>query len=336
MNQPGKTADHISSHTREVSIIVPVYNCEAYLEDSLQSVLSQTYPHWELILVDDGSTDRSAAICERYAANDERIKLIRQKNAGVSAARNRGMKHAAGAYITFLDADDIYAPEHLHLMVETMEKTGVDLVDTGFLLFNDNRIPKTFVDAQSKRCHIINGQENILSNYLYQKGLECGVWCKLFRAELIRDLYFKEGLRYEDMLFSYFALKRCRKVALTGANTYLYRQYSESYMHRFNSGRMDVITVTDMMLRDAEKTLSSLIPAAQSRCFSAYCNILALIVTNNADMPRERDICRQGILRLRKQILTDRHVRLQNKAAALASYIAGFALLNLLFKLKYK
>ena len=115
-----------------VSVIVPVYNVLPYLRESLDSVINQTYKDLEIIIVDDGSTDGSDAVCEEYA-KDSRVKVIHQKNHGLSAARNVGLDIARGDYIAFLDSDDVYLPDMIQTMVEGIQKSQADVVVCGFI-----------------------------------------------------------------------------------------------------------------------------------------------------------------------------------------------------------
>lgn len=114
-----------------LSIIMPVYNGEQYLNYSIQSVLNQTYKDYELILVDDGSTDHSLEICEKYQSKDERIRVISQENKGISGARNAGIDIATGKYITFMDNDDVIQPEMYEIMLKYMVSDGLDLIMCG-------------------------------------------------------------------------------------------------------------------------------------------------------------------------------------------------------------
>ena len=125
-----------------VSIIVPVYNVEQYLRRCIESILSQTYHNFELILVDDGSTDSSGAICDEYALADERIHVIHKPNGGVSSARNAGIDTAKGEYILFVDSDDRVEPQHISNMIPSADE---DLVRAGFKRMKNSIIISNFM-----------------------------------------------------------------------------------------------------------------------------------------------------------------------------------------------
>ncbi|HFI0054506.1 TPA: glycosyltransferase family 2 protein [Streptococcus suis] len=138
-------------NTQLISFIVPVYNAQAYLEQCLQSILEQTYSHWEAILIDDGSTDQSASICDSYAARDHRFRVIHKENGGVSDARNTGLEYAKGAYITFLDADDAVREDFLEDCLWTATQYEVDIVIGHFFIWDErNHTFYYFVDQEQK------------------------------------------------------------------------------------------------------------------------------------------------------------------------------------------
>ena len=124
----------------EISVIVPVYNVEKYLVQCIESIKMQTFENWELILVDDGSQDNSGMICDEYAQKDNRIKVVHQKNRGVSTARNSGVKFATGKYISFVDSDDYIVPNFFEIMLEKLIAYKADMVRCGFYEFNDNNV----------------------------------------------------------------------------------------------------------------------------------------------------------------------------------------------------
>ncbi len=179
----------------QVSVIVPVYNVEAYLDECLASVRNQQHRHLEILVVDDGSPDGSLAIAERHAAEDPRIRIIRQPNAGLGAARNTGLKHATGAYLTFVDSDDVLPPAAIAVMVGSAERTGSDMVVGAALRFSSQR--RWQVDwielhrEERLRLSVNEFPEIIRNNY---------TWGKLYRTSFWRScaLWFREGVAYED------------------------------------------------------------------------------------------------------------------------------------------
>ena len=209
----------------KVSIIVPVYNVEKYLAKCIDSIISQEYDDWELILVNDGSSDSSKAICEEYCINDNRISLYNQENAGPSAARNLGIKKAKGKYITFIDSDDYVTPTYLTDLV----KYDSDIIASGFDLWYFNGKPtrrKTY-DKLGIYSLLNNniGEAIAIGEYKYLWHSPC---CKLYYRELLisNNLLFNEDLNYgEDHLFNLTVLLHCTRITLVPVSNYIYTHY---------------------------------------------------------------------------------------------------------------
>lgn len=180
----------------KISVIVPVYDVEEYLAECLRSIINQVYTNLEVIIVDDGSTDKSSAIAEEFVRSDRRVTLIRQPNAGLGAARNTGLRAATGDFVVFADSDDIVPPNAYKVMVETLAQSGSDFVVGSYWRITELRqyVPKWVKDAHSEA--IIGATSN---DFLL--GLaNVFAWNKMFRAEFIHriGLKFPEGIRYED------------------------------------------------------------------------------------------------------------------------------------------
>ncbi|AOP54790.1 CDP-glycerol:poly(glycerophosphate) glycerophosphotransferase [Brevibacterium aurantiacum] len=184
------------SQRHTVTVIVPVYNVEEYLGECLRSIVNQTYTNLEVIIVDDGSTDSSGAICAHYARSDRRVRIITQENAGLGAARNTGLRAASGEFVVFADSDDIVPPHAYRTMLDSLLNSGSDFVVGSYYRFTELRqyTPKWVKDAHSEPIlgarsrDFLNGLANVFA------------WNKMFRAEFISriGLQFPEGIRYED------------------------------------------------------------------------------------------------------------------------------------------
>lgn len=236
-----------------VSVIVPVYNAAAFLPAAVESILAQTYTSWELILIDDGSTDASPAICDTYADANPRIRVIHQPNAGVSAARNAGLRHADGEFISFVDADDLVAPEYLQHLVTQQQRTQADLVGTWreFVDANLTPIPRkpTAIDA----CYTADGFQILLDK---APDFFTVVWGKLYRKSLIdkHQITFSELLsRGEDILFLYCFVSVCHKIASDSKKLYFYRKYSSSLSKTNKSSVIEQLLIRhDELIRFAD------------------------------------------------------------------------------------
>lgn len=207
----------------KISIIVPVYNAEDYLDRCLHSVLEQEFSSYEVILVDDGSTDASSLICDRYSSTDPRFITLHQANKGVSAARNAGVNMAQGEYIMFLDADDTLLPFALESMAESL--LGEDVVIGGYGVFVGDVLSK---EVKPQRTFSYKGndyQKFFTENITRNCALLDAPWAKLFRNKAIRSIRFNEDLNYaEDKLFVFEVLAKCKSVMTVSHAVYGYHK----------------------------------------------------------------------------------------------------------------
>lgn len=175
-----------------ISVIVPVYNVRPYIEEALESVAGQTYGSLEVILVDDGSTDGSGEVCDRYAARDARFRVIRQENRGLSAARNAGLDAMTGAYVAFLDPDDAFHPDMLRRLLEALRRENVPLAACGVARMGGRtRRSRSVADRALTREQALRA--------LLEGEFTVAVWNKLYDRALWRQLRFPEGYVYEDV-----------------------------------------------------------------------------------------------------------------------------------------
>ncbi|QLQ09600.1 MAG: glycosyltransferase family 2 protein [Nocardioidaceae bacterium] len=204
-----------------VSVIVPYYNVEAYLAECLDSVCNQTYTDFEVLLVDDGSPDGSREVAERYCATDERLRLLTRPNGGLGAARNTGIRHAKGKYLTFVDSDDRLPPRALVTLVESAERTGSDIVVGSVMRFDSRRewMPgwTDVVHRQERPAVAVVDHPEILRN-LY-------TWNKLFRRDFWdrQELWFREGVAYEDQPIITQLYARADRIDILPEAVYEYR-----------------------------------------------------------------------------------------------------------------
>ena len=223
-----------------VSVIVPVYTVEMFLPRCLDSILRQDFKDFELILVDDGSKDSSGAICDEYKAKDERILVIHQEYAGVSAARNAGIDSAKGTYIAFVDSDDWVADDYISTLLNNMPY-DVDLVVGGTqdCLLSDS----TLVQSNTDICAIDISKENAsaLADKNKNDWFDYSI-CKLYRRELINNcsVRFVTGKQFgEDTFFALDYLVHCRRCVLVSKNLYAYVRYGDNTLSSANANRLN-------------------------------------------------------------------------------------------------
>lgn len=204
-----------------LSIIVPVYNAEDYLDRCLVSILEQDFVSLEVILVDDGSTDSSPLICDRYSATDPRFRTIHKKNGGVSSARNAGLNLAKGEYVMFVDSDDALLPDSLEMMFDHL--SGEDIAVGGYTVYIEGTPGKEILPRRSAS---FRGEDmNSFYNENIRRNCEMldAPWSKVFRRKAIGDLRFCEDLSYaEDKLFVFSFLSRCSSAYACAVPVYAY------------------------------------------------------------------------------------------------------------------
>lgn len=298
-----------------VSVVIPVFNAARYLRECVDSVLAQTHRDLDIVLVDDGSTDDSAAICDEYAAVDKRVRTLHLANGGVSEARNRGVEAARGLYVTFVDADDTLHPRCVEVMVNVLESTGAKAVMAGM-----SSQPEKLSDKG--RVHTV-GVEEAIERTLYQTRYLCSPWAKLLPREVLLREPMRPGVRFEDLDWFYRIYLQLgdysvRAIAVTSARLYFYRINSGSFLNNFSDGRLDVIGVVDR-IEDYFAEDERLGAAARDRKFSANYNIFLLASRHRLDDVADR--CWEIVKAYRASELMNPRVRLKNRIGALVSYL---------------
>ena len=211
----------------KISIIVPIYNREQTIVRLIECVLSQTYDNYELLLIDDGSTDNTYNICKKY--QNDKIKVFHKKNTGVSDTRNYGLKKASGKLITFIDSDDIVSSNFLQVMYDYLIKYNADIVACNHQSFDKNitfdeeaKDIKIFSKIEAHKDMINDG---VITNFL---------WNKLFRKELFAGLKFKKGIIYEDVDILHKIVDKCEKIVYIDQVLYGYYFHTSSLVNSFN------------------------------------------------------------------------------------------------------
>lgn len=235
----------------EITVIVPAFNAEKYLARCLDSITGQSMSSWELVIIDDGSSDRTAMIAEEYAAKDSRIKLIRQAKQGVSKARNTGIDNANGKYLAFVDADDYLESDYLKLLFDKAEESNADITQCSFFFVDEEgeKIPDS--NPCQKFCE---DKDTILSSYFAgtHGDIRDSVWAKLFKRETFADIRFDTGLSiYEDGYYVYQCCQKAGKVFCFGESLYNYVQHGNSTTHsRVNGEYKDFFSMFDKQKMD--------------------------------------------------------------------------------------
>ena len=236
----------------KISVIMPVYNKARYIERTINSILSQTYKDFELIIVDDGSTDGSELICDKFEQIDSRVKVFHIENSGVSNARNIGMENAKGEYIQFIDGDDILEINTFEELIDNMHKHNVDIIISGFKKINDMGV--VIKDIIPKLSGIIDKKE-LLSNFIKEQhdtGIYGWTSCKFFKRSLIEEykIRFNKNIKLaEDLDFYIFLYDVTEKILVLKKSFFYYLQGAEnsSLVHFYNN---DYKTQIEIILKE--------------------------------------------------------------------------------------
>lgn len=221
-----------------ISVIIPVYNVQEYLTECVESVLNQEYKDFELILVDDGSTDNSGVYCDEFAKKDARVKVVHQQNSGLSEARNKGLEIALGDFITFIDSDDFIHQQMLRQLYLNLVEAEADVSVCGFQYVKSNKQP--FDRKLSNRTNVISGREaaGMIIN-LSDRGMIIAC-SKLYRRTLFQNLKYPKGKLHEDEFVTYQLFDQAGIVVISEAKLYYYRLRKDSITgSRYSLKRLD-------------------------------------------------------------------------------------------------
>lgn len=266
-----------------ITVIVPVYNVEAYLGVCVDSILAQTYENLEILLIDDGSTDSSGAVCDEYQKKDSRVRVIHKENTGQADTRNLGVDQAAGMFLAFVDSDDLIAVEYIERLYQMAVSAGARMSVCGFRPFNDGRkaairpeLLKKKGDSRPGAVRVMTACE-ALESLFYKKDITASPCYRLFHRDVFAKLRFEKGRIFEDIGLMYLAVEAAGKIAWTAQVLYYYRQRTGSTMHhvRFTGKRMDRIWFSGKILEFAEEKHPRLLPAARARYFVSCYLVLA-------------------------------------------------------------
>ena len=231
-----------------VSVIVPVYQVAAYLPACLKSLMAQTYQDFEVIVIDDGSTDEGPAICDKYAQGDRRIRVVHQENCGLSAARNAGLDRARGEYVAFVDSDDVVAPGFIEALLVALVDSGADIAQCGFTTRHDrlalgaSRNAKRASHAAQHAFARMGGREATERLLLDGTGAWTVVWNKLYRYACFEGIRFPVGKYHEDEFVTWRLLWATHAVTAGDVPLYYYRQRHDSIM-----GQKSVHDIPDLI-----------------------------------------------------------------------------------------
>lgn len=303
-----------------ISVVVPVYNVEEFLNECLQSIVNQTYKNIEVILLDDGSTDKSLDICKKFEELDKRIKVIHKKNSGAADSRNVGVQKASGEYITFVDSDDYIDQNMVALLYENMKRHTAEISICNYQRVKENSPAHPITKGMMK---IYTG-EQMVEKILYQK-VENGACGVLIPSDLCKKISFPTECVYgEDLATVYKYCLNCQKVVYLFDKLYFYRQNPNSVVHRdFNVKMLEEVKVVNEIISFLGEKRPKLLKAAQSRKYSTYAKLMRKIphdVTDERITLLKREMW-TFLKEYRWKMIGDTKARLKNHIGAICTFL---------------
>ncbi|MBR3071081.1 glycosyltransferase [Fibrobacter sp.] len=310
-----------------ISVIIPMYNTEAFIKDCLDSLVAQTFTDFEAIIIDDGSTDESTRIAASYASSDSRFRVIGQPNKGVSEARNTGLKIMRGEYVTFVDSDDCVAPNFLETLFYIARLHQADIACCSIQNINETYKENEVSPDVAKLKNTTNSAwltpEKAFCISLYQDSLpDYSAWNKLYKAALWKNKQFPVGTIYEDLAIIPDILLIANKVAITKAKLYLYRKRLGSELStQINHQKIiPLLGIAEDVFEKAKSKPKPLYKAARSMLLSASFSIL-MRTEDSEEFAEYRKKALEHIRKYRFGTFFDWKIRMRNRMAILISYL---------------
>lgn len=301
----------------KLSVIVPIYNVEEYLDECIKSIVNQTYKNLEIILVDDGSPDHCPELCDIWAEKDNRIKVIHKENGGVSSARNAGLDAAIGDFIAFVDSDDYLDSDMYEIMLSQMREHNTDMAQCGIVRENADGSVEVW-DSFEAPIVVMDNMQLLCSVGEAAGILPVSPCNKIFKAEVISGIRYDESLKYaEDTLFNFAAARNINKAVTQNVPRYHYVNNSDSASHQeFSSSRFDEHKVMDIIFDMAANDNHVLQYCIKGDVLKSFRTIRQMIASNSCT--DQFGIIRQRIIRHSKAIF---HSGLYSKATKLKTLL---------------
>lgn len=224
-----------------VSVIVPIYNTEKYLDNCIESIINQSYKNLDIILVNDGSTDKSKSICEKWMKNDSRIRIINQENMGAAMAKNTGLDSVKGDLFVILDSDDILYEKNIEILYKYMKKVNADIIEGSYTI-DINEFNNVSIKYDDNKYIEIFNTEDALKELIISRKFHQTPWNKIYKTDLLKNIRFPKGRYIDDEYWTYKLFANAETVASLDNITYYYRQHNSSTMGRnYSVRRLDAI-----------------------------------------------------------------------------------------------
>lgn len=298
-----------------ISVIIPVYNVEKYLEKCVNSVLEQSYKELEIWLINDGSTDKSGVLCDLLGEKDSRIRVIHKENGGLSEARNVALDKMTGKYVTFVDSDDYITKDYIEFLYNLINEKNACISLCGFkkIYSYDQEL-----DMLEKRVEVLEKKEAI-KEYLYQRKFTASAYCKLYKADLFSEIRYPLGFYYEDMAIICNLLDLAKRIVICNEQKYYYVQRNNSIMReQFNLKKMHRVEIAENIKNFICNNYPELIKAANARCFLATIQTFREIPFEQ-NYSREIDYLWSMIVTYRRGVIQDKNAKIVLKIIAICT-----------------
>ena len=294
-----------------VTVVVPVYNVESYVEDCIRSIMNQTYKNIEIIIVNDGSTDSSGEVCKKIQKEDSRIRYYEKKNGGLSDARNFGIGLAKGRYIFFADSDDLVSKYIIQYLIKLIQSNDSQIAIASINHFYEGDEPN-YINADKE---VVYSKTDALLSFLYQKDISTSACGKLFSISLWEKVKFPIGKLFEDNIAMFEILALCDKVVYGNAQFYGYRHRKDSITtKKFTAKDMDILEIGKIILEQSKKigmdVYMSAIAYQCSNCLRIYLN-----APYTDEFEETINYCKDFIKKNCKPVLRDKNIRKKLRVA---------------------
>ena len=316
----------------KVSIIIPVYNVEKYIMKCINSVFEQTYKNIEIILVDDGSIDKSGEICDEIVKDNNDVIVIHKENGGLSSARNSGIEMATGDAIFFLDSDDYISSSCIENCVSMLINNNAD-ISIVQMCYISEFMNEEIINTEKEKIEVLSCQEAIEAS-LYQIKYSCCAPAKLYKKEVIGDLRFPLNKLSEDLATCHLLFNNANKIVYSNIYGYYYRQHENSIMHSFNVNRLDAIEWANSIEVFCREKYPQILKAARCRTFNVSIHLFLDLPEKGELHDKYFHLIWNELKRTRKDVFFNVKVRKREKIAAVLS-LGGEKIVRFSWKRKF-
>ena len=313
-----------------VSVVIPVYNVQEYIEKCINSLINQTYSNIELILVDDGSIDNSGNICDNWSNKDSRIKVIHKENGGLSSARNEGLKYVNGQYVMFVDSDDYISTNAIKEMISVIQSKNADIVISNRIHFYDDGTE--IVKYKQLNDIFIMNSEQAIKEMNYNRCFDMSAHCKLYKSSLFKNIKFPIGKLSEDMFVMYKIFDKADIIIYFPKPLYYYYQRSGS-ISKTPKLNYDYVQAFKEQMEYIRERYPSLINLTNATYALSHMTIYNAVIVNGGRIEKEKLNSFRKIVREKlKEIFSEKRIEKKRKIQALL-FVGCIPAYNILIKI---